>query len=527
MSEQANLAEPSSAAAVLDLASPKAPAARKFVVVGDEACGKTSLLRVFTGASFPEEYVPTVSDTYAFQPPGETERMELVDTTGSEVMDRLRPLSYEGADLWIVCFSVEDRHSLFSVTERWVPEVRYFNNTIPLILVACKTDLREDPATLDRLERAGQLPVTLEEGQEVAYRIGAFKYVETSAKVGFQVLSLLDDEVDDAGEFEDVEEEEPVDRDEEEGKPATEEGNAELSNTATTSTTEFLTATTSSSNAVSSAALTVSTAAPPLPSAIRTPSRPPRPTSVTVDSRGIKVDGTAPPRTGARRVGTTPTGGGTASWATGRGVGVGLRRSGSASSGSSTSDASSVASVSVRSVRSVRKAGGGRATSPVGEGPSIAEGLPKGAPPEEVMKTDAVVVEQMEETAVAEAAVEVVKNLEVVEISKVEEAATKAEEVVVADAATKPESKMEPPAPTANEVAEPAKPQPAPAFEKAESTVYEEVRPAPSRAPQTVAPAAPVGAGGKGRSGGGGGPGSGEPRRREEREDAGCKCTIL
>jgi len=37
---------------------------RKLVVVGDGACGKTSLLIAFAHDEFPETYVPTVFETY-------------------------------------------------------------------------------------------------------------------------------------------------------------------------------------------------------------------------------------------------------------------------------------------------------------------------------------------------------------------------------------------------------------------------------------------------------------------------------
>jgi len=37
---------------------------RKLVVVGDGACGKTSLLIAFSQDEFPETHVPTVFETY-------------------------------------------------------------------------------------------------------------------------------------------------------------------------------------------------------------------------------------------------------------------------------------------------------------------------------------------------------------------------------------------------------------------------------------------------------------------------------
>lgn len=37
---------------------------RKLVIVGDGACGKTSLLYVFTKDEMPTDYVPTIFDNY-------------------------------------------------------------------------------------------------------------------------------------------------------------------------------------------------------------------------------------------------------------------------------------------------------------------------------------------------------------------------------------------------------------------------------------------------------------------------------
>ncbi|KAJ3110999.1 GTP-binding protein Rho1 [Phlyctochytrium bullatum] len=198
---------------------------KKFVFVGDERCGKSCLMRRFASlGDFSEDHVPTVTESYFVEKPtpvyddevSAEPRMvmtsiELCDTSGSEELDRLRPLSYDGADLWVVCFSVESRHSLINVIEKWVPEVKYFAPSIPLMLVGCKVDLREDPETLDRLEAVGEVPVTLEEAQEAARIIGAFKYVETSAKLGYQVETMFDDDVDDSGEYvEELDEEEEL-----------------------------------------------------------------------------------------------------------------------------------------------------------------------------------------------------------------------------------------------------------------------------------------------------------------------------
>jgi len=42
----------------------------------------------------------------------------------------------------VICFSVCDEKSLQQVQRFWVPEVRKHCKNIPVILVACKVDLR-------------------------------------------------------------------------------------------------------------------------------------------------------------------------------------------------------------------------------------------------------------------------------------------------------------------------------------------------------------------------------------------------
>ena len=50
----------------------------------------------------------------------------LWDTAGQEEYDRLRPLCYDGADVVLVCYAVDDPVSLDNVRQKWIPEVRHF-----------------------------------------------------------------------------------------------------------------------------------------------------------------------------------------------------------------------------------------------------------------------------------------------------------------------------------------------------------------------------------------------------------------
>jgi Rho family protein len=81
---------------------------RKLVLLGDGACGKTSLLNVFTRGYFPTVYEPTVFENYVHDIYIDNTHVELSlwDTAGQEEFDRLRSLSYDDTHAIMLCFSV-------------------------------------------------------------------------------------------------------------------------------------------------------------------------------------------------------------------------------------------------------------------------------------------------------------------------------------------------------------------------------------------------------------------------------------
>ncbi|KAK9460249.1 small GTPase superfamily [Lipomyces oligophaga] len=157
---------------------------RKLVIVGDGACGKTCLLIVFSKGTFPEVYVPTVFENYVADVEVDGRHVELAlwDTAGQEDYDRLRPLSYPDANVILICFSIDSPDSLDNVQEKWISEVLHFCQNIPIILVGCKKDLRNDSKTIEELQKTSQRPVSTDEGEAVAQKIGAVKYLECSAR---------------------------------------------------------------------------------------------------------------------------------------------------------------------------------------------------------------------------------------------------------------------------------------------------------------------------------------------------------
>ncbi len=108
--------------------------------------------------------------------------MALFDTAGQEDFDRLRPLSYPDTSIVLICFSVDSPVSATSVIEKWMPEIRHFCGQCPVMIVACKKDLRTDPETIAKLKQEGERPVTSDVGKQIATQIKADAYMECSAK---------------------------------------------------------------------------------------------------------------------------------------------------------------------------------------------------------------------------------------------------------------------------------------------------------------------------------------------------------
>eukprot|EP01089_Gocevia_fonbrunei_P013816 TRINITY_DN362_c0_g2_i1.p1 TRINITY_DN362_c0_g2~~TRINITY_DN362_c0_g2_i1.p1 ORF type:complete len:196 (+),score=53.36 TRINITY_DN362_c0_g2_i1:88-675(+) len=169
----------------------------KLVVVGDGAVGKTCLLISYANNRFPEEYVPTVFDNYVVNLTAGDDTIELGlwDTAGQEEYDRLRPLSYANANVFLICFSVVNPTSYENVTSKWYPEVQHFCPNIPIILVGTKYDLRSDEKTISKLKEGGQSAISLEQGEDLAKKLKAVKFIECSAFTGHNLKLVFDEAV--------------------------------------------------------------------------------------------------------------------------------------------------------------------------------------------------------------------------------------------------------------------------------------------------------------------------------------------
>jgi len=161
--------------------SPPKPIVRKIVILGDGACGKTSLLDRFTRGYFRQVYEPTVFENYVHDIfiDGRPMQLSLWDTAGQEEFDRLRSLSYSDTHCIMLCFSIDSRDSLENAQTKWRQEITDNCGGIKLVLVALKCDLRAQQDD-DDLQQSDL--ISYNEGVAAAKQVGALRYLECSAK---------------------------------------------------------------------------------------------------------------------------------------------------------------------------------------------------------------------------------------------------------------------------------------------------------------------------------------------------------
>ncbi|KAF2433006.1 GTP-binding protein RHO3 [Tothia fuscella] len=158
---------------------------RKLVLLGDGACGKTSLLNVFTRGYFPTVYEPTVFENYVHADifiDNTHVELSLWDTAGQEEFDRLRSLSYDNTHAIMLCFSVDSADSLENIETKWKSEIEENCPGVKLVLVALKCDLRERHQDEEDDNSEPKRPmIEYKQGLQVAQKIKALRYLECSA----------------------------------------------------------------------------------------------------------------------------------------------------------------------------------------------------------------------------------------------------------------------------------------------------------------------------------------------------------
>ncbi|XP_055390340.1 rho-related GTP-binding protein RhoN-like [Condylostylus longicornis] len=158
----------------------------KIVLVGPAKCGKTALVQRFVNDIFSETYIPTGFEKYQTQQKISdlTVDYQIWDTSGGGAYDSVRPLAYQDANVFMLCFNVGDQDSLTSAINKWCIEIRRHCRVTPIILCGCRTDNRSVYNTINynSATQFARIPVTSEQALLAANHIGAAAYVETSSQ---------------------------------------------------------------------------------------------------------------------------------------------------------------------------------------------------------------------------------------------------------------------------------------------------------------------------------------------------------
>lgn len=153
----------------------------KMVVVGDFSAHKTQLLFNYTNSDCTNEFPPTIFENYCrnIDVDNKTLKIQLFDTTGQENYKYLRTTSYGQADIFILCYSLNDKISLSNVKNIWFPEIKHTRPKSKIILVG---------TTLDY---SGKV-LTTENGEKMKQLINADDYIECNLFEKTQINSVFE-----------------------------------------------------------------------------------------------------------------------------------------------------------------------------------------------------------------------------------------------------------------------------------------------------------------------------------------------
>ena len=155
----------------------------KFIVVGNQAVGKTNLIHRFAKGDFKEDYAITLGMDYLsskVQIDDKYFQLELWDTAGSEKFRSITKGYYKNSTCAIIVYDVTEEKSFHDVT-LWLEDCKKFTNkNIHLILVGNKIDLNPDRK------------ITTEQGKQLADD-NDISFYETSALKGININEVFID----------------------------------------------------------------------------------------------------------------------------------------------------------------------------------------------------------------------------------------------------------------------------------------------------------------------------------------------
>jgi len=158
----------------------------KIVILGDAAVGKTSLISRFVEDSFSEDYRATLGANIIRKDVNlEKARVRLImwDLAGQEKYRVVRSMYFQGCEGALLVYDVTRYNTFDSINSKWLRDFKkYVKKKGVYVLIGNKTDLKHQRA------------IPTERGRELATKIKASHFIETSAKLGENIeeaFSLL------------------------------------------------------------------------------------------------------------------------------------------------------------------------------------------------------------------------------------------------------------------------------------------------------------------------------------------------
>lgn len=153
----------------------------KLAVLGDAGVGKTSLVNQFVSASFKEDYRATlgvniVMKIIRLEKINSNAQLILWDIAGQEQYEKTRGAYYEGCVGALLVYDITRYSSFENIEFKWLTDYnKHVGKEGSYILIGNKNDLED------------QRYVFIEDAKEMAKRINAIEFIETSAKTGNNV----------------------------------------------------------------------------------------------------------------------------------------------------------------------------------------------------------------------------------------------------------------------------------------------------------------------------------------------------
>lgn len=154
----------------------------KLCIIGEHACGKTSLIKNFVEGAYSKDYRPTIGSNLfikklAFRAnDGEEYQFTITawDIAGQERWQSMRHTYYRGAQGVFIVGDLTRKNTFQQIEKFWVDDFRKNMDTpIPIIMMANKNDLQGE--------------ISEEDVREMAARVKIDKVLFTSAKTGYHV----------------------------------------------------------------------------------------------------------------------------------------------------------------------------------------------------------------------------------------------------------------------------------------------------------------------------------------------------